>query len=318
MGANESTSLLPYPPSWLPSTTTPVQHRQAVAALKSLSSVEPERFLAVRAPLPELEAALWDFNDYRERASAAAALDVGLNRLVYKCVPKRVPEAEFWRCFFCWAYHTVMSLGPAPPEPPKQVLSRAVLEAGDSTATSAIIDAFGGDVSFAAFAQAEMEDILKRDAEDGEKLAAGITMAVEKGVLQANPPVEPLTRIDVLGKTADAVCQEIIKALGDAPSMGCVLVLQGLSGTGKGTTCSLLEQKLPRCTSWSNGNVRSKHQTRARSSCCDARPRGVAMPRTLAGGLGRMLTLKNHLHADALCPCPTNDTMSMARRSFDL
>ena len=71
MGANESTSLLPYPPSWLPSTTTPVQHRQAVAALKSLSSVEPERFLAVRAPLPELEAALWDFNDYRERASAA-------------------------------------------------------------------------------------------------------------------------------------------------------------------------------------------------------------------------------------------------------
>jgi len=174
MGANESTSLLPYPPSWLPSTTTPVQHRQAVAALKSLSSV------------------------------------------------------------------------------------------------------------------------------------------------QANPPVEPLTRIDVLGKTADAVCQEIIKALGDAPSMGCVLVLQGLSGTGKGTTCSLLEQKLPRCTSWSNGNVRSKHQTRARSSCCDARPRGVAMPRTLAGGLGRMLTLKNHLHADALCPCPTNDTMSMARRSFDL
>ena len=310
--------MLPYPPSWLPSTTTPVQHRQAVAALKSLSSVEPERFLAVRAPLPELEAALWDFNDYRDRASAAAALDVGLNRLVYKCVPKRVPEAEFWRCFFCWAYHTVMSLGPAPPAPPKQVLSRAVLEAGDSTATSAIIDAFGGDVSFAAFAQAEMEDILKRDAEDGEKLAAGITMAVEKGVLQANPPVEPLTRIDVLGKTADAVCQEIIKALGDAPSMGCVLVLQGLSGTGKGTTCSLLEQKLPRCTSWSNGNVRSKHQTRARSSCCDARPRGVAMPRTLAGGLGRMLTLKNHLHADALCPCPTNDTMSMARRSFDL
>jgi len=57
---------------------------------------------------------------------------------------------------------------------------------------------------------------------------------------------------------------------------------------------------------------------RARSSCCDARPRGVALPRTLAGGLGRMLTLKNHLHADALCPCPTNDTMSMARRSFDL
>jgi len=31
--------------------------------------------------------------------------------------------------------------------------------------------------------------------------------------------------------------------------------LQGLSGTGKGTTVGKLEQKLPRATSWSNGNV---------------------------------------------------------------
>jgi len=32
-------------------------------------------------------------------------------------------------------------------------------------------------------------------------------------------------------------------------------VLQGLSGTGKGTTVAKLQQQLPRCTAWSNGNV---------------------------------------------------------------
>ena len=32
-------------------------------------------------------------------------------------------------------------------------------------------------------------------------------------------------------------------------------VLQGLSGTGKGTTVAKLQQMLPRCTAWSNGNV---------------------------------------------------------------
>ena len=36
---------------------------------------------------------------------------------------------------------------------------------------------------------------------------------------------------------------------------GCVLVLQGLSGTGKGTTVAKLQAALPSCVSWSNGNV---------------------------------------------------------------
>jgi len=34
-----------------------------------------------------------------------------------------------------------------------------------------------------------------------------------------------------------------------------VLVLQGLSGTGKGTTVAKLQEVLPRAVSWSNGNV---------------------------------------------------------------
>ena len=67
--------------------------------------------------------------------------------------------------------------------------------------------------------------------------------------------MEPTTRVDVLGKTADEVADAIVKALGKAASQGCVLVLQGLSGTGKGTTVAKLQAKLPRATAWSNGNV---------------------------------------------------------------
>ena len=133
-------------------------------------------------------------------------------------------------------------------------LNQALLAKGDDATSNAIIGAFRGTPAFDAFAKAEMDDILKRDAEDDEKLAAGILMAVEKGVLSAKPPLEPLKKVDVLGKSADVVAAAIIKALGDAPSKGCVLVLQGLSGTGKGTTCAKLQQQLPRCTSWSNGN----------------------------------------------------------------
>eukprot|EP00967_Tisochrysis_lutea_P126210 scaffold212996_cov37-Tisochrysis_lutea.AAC.3 len=86
-----------------------------------------------------------------------------------------------------------------------------------------------------------MEQIIARDDEDGEKLAAGIREAVARGTLDASPPVEPVTDINVSGKSADAVAGEIIAKLGTAPASGCVLVLQGLSGTGKGTTVAKLE-----------------------------------------------------------------------------
>lgn len=248
MGA--ATSLpeeLPFPADWLPNASEATL-KTAVFEMQAISAIEVDRFLSVRAPIAELEDTAWDLADYKDYAAVAVAANIGLNRLVYKCVPKKVPEPEFWRCFFCWAYHTVSAL--APPS-----LSAALLAQGDSTTTSAIIDAFRGDATFESFSKAEMDGILKRDAEDDEKLAAGIVMAVEKGVLAADPPVEALTQIDVLGKTAEKVAEEIIIALGDAPAKGCVLVLQGLSGTGKGTTVSMLQQKLPRCTTWSNGNV---------------------------------------------------------------
>merc|ERR1719478_1774056 len=80
-------------------------------------------------------------------------------------------------------------------------------------------------------------------------------MAVAKGVVPAEPPVEPVCTIDVLGMSADAVAARIVKELGDAPNKGCVLILQGLSGTGKGTTVAKLKEKLPKAQTWSNGNI---------------------------------------------------------------
>ena len=92
---------------------------------------------------------------------------------------------------------------------------------------------------------------------DDQKLAEGIALAIEKGAVPPKEklPLEPLTRVDVLGKAADEVALEIIASLGDAPSHGCVLVLQGLSGTGKGTTVAKLARLLPRAATWSNGNI---------------------------------------------------------------
>jgi len=131
----------------------------------------------------------------------------------------------------------------------------SVLEAGDDSTSNAIIEAFKENATYVAFSKSETEGILGRDQEDADKLAAGIELAVKKGVLPAEPPVEPIFKIDVFGKSADAVAGEIITKLGDAPSQGCVLVLQGLSGTGKGTTVEKLKAKLPKAVTWSNGNV---------------------------------------------------------------
>ena len=105
MGANGSTeaAALPYPPAWLPD-ATPELRELAASAVSAISAMDVEKFLAVRAPLPELEDTAWGpaweqeaegLTDYKAHAMAAAQSDLALNKLVYKCVPKRVPEAEF-------------------------------------------------------------------------------------------------------------------------------------------------------------------------------------------------------------------------------
>mmetsp|Transcript_84653 Transcript_84653/g.154947 ORF Transcript_84653/g.154947 Transcript_84653/m.154947 type:complete len:353 (-) Transcript_84653:40-1098(-) len=134
-------------------------------------------------------------------------------------------------------------------------VTAAVLAKQDSETSQAILTAYAGDAGFQSISDRLTKEIMARDKEDGEKLGNGIQKAVDKGVLPAKVDVEPTTKVLVSGKTADAVSDEIISALGDAPSKGCILVLQGLSGTGKGTTVAKLKEKLPKAQTWSNGNI---------------------------------------------------------------
>lgn len=118
-------------------------------------------------------------------------------------------------------------------------------------AGAGLTDRSAGQV-FIELAKADGDAILQRDNEDAEKLARsvlavvtrcpaqsipcvrlrvrgtfshrccfcrGIDISIEKGVLQKIDPA-PYTQIDVLGKTADEVADEIIQNLGPDYSGG--------------------------------------------------------------------------------------------------
>jgi len=134
-------------------------------------------------------------------------------------------------------------------------VSSSDLAAGGTTLSSAVIEAFRGNADFDKLGKQYLEELHARDNEDGVKLQKGIQLAIDKGVLPAKVDVESTTEVFVDRKTPAEVTQEIIKILGDAPSKGCVMTLQGLSGIGKGTTVDMLKQKLPNAQTWSNGNI---------------------------------------------------------------
>jgi len=248
----------PFPARWAAG-ADPTGVATIYEALQAISALAPDVFLAANAPIPELEDVAWDAQwqpggEYMACAKNAVSMDIGLNRLSYRLVPKKIDESQFWRRYYCLAYmlvqDTLTSLGSS-----VMPLSKALLEKGDDVTSTSIIAAFESDPRFDSFAKKETEGILARDAEDDEKLAEGIRLAVSKGVVELNPPLEKVCRMNVAGKSADTVAAEIVRQLGDAPSRGVVLVLQGLSGTGKGTTVAKLAELLPRCSCWSNGNV---------------------------------------------------------------
>ena len=133
--------------------------------------------------------------------------------------------------------------------------SYALLKRQDAEASNAIIAAFGEDGTFAAVAAAEASSIATRDAEDGEKLAQGIALSVERGALEAHASPPQYTEIDVLGKTPDDVARAILDKSGVGGGVGGVVAICGLSGTGKGTTVAKLHGMLPGSVGWSNGNI---------------------------------------------------------------
>jgi len=132
-------------------------------------------------------------------------------------------------------------------------LTMDVLKAQDDKTSGAIIEFCKDNATFQALAKKEMDQIIARDNEDGEKLQAGVNEAIKKGVLPADLTPPTYTNVEVQGKDAGTVADEIIAQL--PKEGGCVMVLVGLSGTGKGTTVDKLKAKLPKATTWSNGNV---------------------------------------------------------------
>jgi hypothetical protein len=121
---------------------------------------------------------------------------------------------------------------PPPPPPPPPKLTLKLLQQQDAKTTAAIIKILSQNKTFVSFSESEAQDIIDRDNEDGVKLQAGIEYAINKGVL---PQIEPpeYKDIDVIGKTPDDVCKIIVKDMGNAAQKGGVVVLCGLSGTGK-------------------------------------------------------------------------------------
>jgi len=143
-------------------------------------------------------------------------------------------------------------------------LSHRLLSAQNANTTDAIIAHFSADPAFLALSEAEGSLILSRDEEDASKLQKGIDIAKSKGVIDPSFVPEEYVVVDVMGKSPDMVADEILERVrahrGQGGSGGGVVVLCGLSGTGKGTTVAKLREKLEnednkRVVTWSNGNI---------------------------------------------------------------
>jgi len=136
--------------------------------------------------------------------------------------------------------------------PEQFAITRELLKAQDDKTSNAVIQCLQDDQCFMELAAKELEGILRRDAEDGRKLSAGVAEAIEKGLLPGDLDPPPYAQIDASGKTADEVASEIIAKLPE--DSGCVVVLVGLSGTGKGTTADKIKKRVENAVVWSNGN----------------------------------------------------------------
>ena len=140
-----------------------------------------------------------------------------------------------------------------------QKMSYALLQHQDAETSATIISLYSKSPGFQQLASYENNLTVQRDREDDEKLAIGIQFAKDKQVIDPFFIPEPYIQIDVLGKTPAQVAEIILQYTRKDASAG-VIVLVGLSGTGKGTTVATLRQKIEQdqgkeVVTWSNGNV---------------------------------------------------------------
>ena len=148
-----------------------------------------------------------------------------------------------------------MATGPSKPATSPATLTMDLLKQQNDRTSEAVIAMFKGNDKFEQVSKTEFQMLRSRDDEDAEKLVKGITISVQKGVLPAKVDVEPVTKVVVDGKTAERVANEIYAKAQSGDAGGKLLVFQGLSGTGKGTTVATLKSKMPNAVTWSNGNV---------------------------------------------------------------
>mmetsp|Transcript_5577 Transcript_5577/g.9500 ORF Transcript_5577/g.9500 Transcript_5577/m.9500 type:complete len:424 (-) Transcript_5577:305-1576(-) len=138
-------------------------------------------------------------------------------------------------------------------------LTYSTLSEQNATTTNAIIDHYASSPEFLALSKCEGDGILQRDDEDASKLQKGIDIAKDKGVLDPDFVPEEYISIDVLGKSPGDVADEILGTVRKSEGLPLV-VLCGLSGTGKGTTVATLQEKVEKedkkqVVCWSNGNI---------------------------------------------------------------
>jgi hypothetical protein len=117
----------------------------------------------------------------------------------------------------------------------KMPISYAILKEQNASTSNAIIEHYESNDSFRKLAKFEGDSTIQRDNEDDSKLAKGIAFAQQKGVLDPHHVPQPYTEIDVLGKTPGEVADIIMNNISDGSTTGrgSVIVLCGLSGTGK-------------------------------------------------------------------------------------
>lgn len=141
------------------------------------------------------------------------------------------------------------------------MVSLDLLKKQNAETSNALITHWKDSADFLKLAQYEGDLTIRRDEEDGVKLQIGIDFAKSKGVIDPNYVPETYVHIDVLGKTPDSVANEMLaKVKENSTEAGSVIVLCGLSGTGKGTTVAKLRHKLEaeegkQVVTWSNGNI---------------------------------------------------------------
>mmetsp|Transcript_10008 Transcript_10008/g.15475 ORF Transcript_10008/g.15475 Transcript_10008/m.15475 type:complete len:415 (-) Transcript_10008:174-1418(-) len=149
---------------------------------------------------------------------------------------------------------------------PMPDLTYPLLTAQNATTTNTIINHYATSSEFTTLSTFEGSSILQRDEEDASKLQKGIDIAKAKGVIDPNFVPEEYITVDVLGKNPEEVAEDILLKVRAEDSSssnnnkGGVVVLCGLSGTGKGTTVATLKHKLEsddgkQVVCWSNGNI---------------------------------------------------------------